>query len=171
MYGHRWSWKYRKGKHTNEHYWYVMALVDLHAAIYWIITLSHAGAGIYAQTSQYSNTIPISNNTAIVYTPYRSYTRYDLYCMSNASSTSASVVYAYSSSYMSRTNCGAGCYQLYYRNSYFSLSSTYQGIHTCRIQDSSGVYLDVHFGIYPNRFNCKWSFMSLSTIWNIHIIA
>ncbi len=120
-----------------------------------ITILFLAGAGIYALTSQYSNNIAISNNSAIVYTPYRTSTHYDLYCMSNASSTSAYVVYSYSSSYVSRTTCGAGCYRLYYRNSYFSLSSSYQGIHTCKIQDSRGIYLDVHFGIYPNGFNGK----------------
>ncbi len=126
-----------------------------------IFVVSHTGAGIYAVTSQYSNHVPLSNNSAIVWRPpsdsyWSTTTYYSLDCMSNASITSASVVYPYSSSYMSRTTCGTGCYRLYYRSRYTnSLSSSYQGIHTCRIQDSRGIYLDVHVGIYPNRFHCK----------------
>ncbi len=126
----------------------------------WIFVLSLAGAGIYVVTSQYSNSVPLSNNSAIVWRPpsasYRSTTYYILYCMSNASSTSASVVYPYIGGYVTTTTCGAGCYQLYYRSSYTnSLSSSYQGIYTCRIQDSRAIYLDIHVGIYPSSFNCK----------------
>ncbi len=116
--------------------------------------LSLTGAGIYAETSQYSNNVPLSNNDAIVWRQHSS-TYYSLYCMSNASSTSAYVLYPYSSRYVSTTTCGAGCYRLYYSGSQTSLDSTYQGIHTCRIQDSRGIYLDVHVGIYPNGFHCK----------------
>ncbi len=117
---------------------------------------------MYASSSQYSNSVPLSNNSAIVWTPYpysyysySSCTYYRLYCMSNASSTSAYVVYPYSSYYSSTSSCGTGCYQLYYSDSRTSLSSSYQGIHTCRIQDSRGIYLDVNVGIYPNGFYCR----------------
>ncbi len=110
---------------------------------------------MYAISSQYSNNVPLSNNTAIVWTSYYAFTHYNLYCMSNASNTSAYVVYPYSSAYTSTGSCGTGCYQLYYSRRYHSLSSTYQGIHTCRIKDSRGIYLDVSIGLYPNGFNCK----------------
>ncbi len=142
--------------------------IDLNQYIcYTVTSLSLTGAGIYAATSLYSNSVPLSNNSAIVwkYGYYSSYrTFYNLYCMSNASSTSASVVYPYSSSYVSRTTCGAGCYRLYYNNRYTTLSSSYQGIHTCRIRDSRGIYLDVHVGIYQYGFSCKlWSMSPTTT--------
>ncbi len=124
---------------------------------YIVTSLSLTGAGIYAETSEHSNNVPLSNNSAITWrqSSYYTTTYYSLYCMSNASSTSASVVYPYRSSYVSTTTCGTGCYRLYYRSRYTSLSSRYQGIHTCRIRDSRGIYLDVHVGKYPNGFHCK----------------
>ncbi len=130
-------------------------------------SLSLTGAGIYADTSLYSNRVPLSNNSAIVWKNGYSYsyrTFYSLYCMSNASSTSACVVYP-SSRYVSTTTCGAGCYRLYYYSRYATLSSPYQGIHTCRIRDSRGIYLDVHVGIYPNRFHCKLQLYCMCYTW------
>ncbi len=109
---------------------------------------------MYQYAGQYSNG-PLSNNSVVVWKSYYYSTHYGLYCMSNASSTSAYVIYPYSSSYSSTTTCGTGCYQLYYSNYGARLSSTYQGIHTCRIQDSTGTYWDVNVGIYPNGFYCK----------------
>ncbi len=75
--------------------------------------------------------------------------------MSNSSSSSVSayIEYPFSSSQFSTVSCGTGCYRLYSTYSYLSLS--YQGIFTCRIQDSRGSYLDLHLGIYPYGFNCK----------------
>ncbi len=124
---------------------------------YIVTSLSLTGAGIYAESSEHSNTVPLSNNSAITWrqSSYYTTTYYSLYCMSNASSTSAYALFPYSSSYVSRTTCGAGCYRLYYTGYQTSLSSSYQGIYTCRIQDSRGIYLDVHVGIYPHSFSCK----------------
>ncbi len=73
---------------------------------------------------------------------------------SSSSSVSASIQYPYSGSPFSTTRCGTGCYRLYSTYSY--LRSSYQGIFTCRIQDSRGIYLYKHFGIYPYGFNCKY---------------
>ncbi len=127
--------------------------------------LPYTGAGMYASSSQYSNYVPLSNNSAIVWKSSYYSTYYRLNCMSNASSTSAYVVYPYSSGYTYTGSCGAGCYQLYYYGYYVSLSSSYQGIHTCRIQDSRGIYLDVNTGIYPYGFRCKFHFFSLQVLW------
>ncbi len=99
----------------------------------------------------YLSNQPVANNTAIVWRSY--YPLMNLYCMSNSSSSSvsASIQYPYSSSWFHTTRCGTGCYRLYSTLSY--LSSSYQGIFTCNIQDSRGIYLGLHFGIYPNGFN------------------
>ncbi len=101
-----------------------------------------------------SDYVPLANNSAIAWSdPY--YTHFDLYCMSNASSTSAYVERS-ANIYFYPTYCGTGCYRLTYWGRYGSgLSSSDQGIYTCRIQDSRGIYLDVSVGIYHDGFNCK----------------
>ncbi len=121
------------------------------------VITSFTGAGFFVLDSYYSSNEPVANNTAIVWKPFFSYYNLNLYCMSNSSSSyvSASIQYPYSSFQFSTTRCGTGCYQLY------STHSFHKGIYTCRIQDSRGVYLDLHFGMYPYGFNCKHYFMYL----------
>ncbi len=112
---------------------------------------------MYAVYSQYSNSVPLSNNSAIAWQGSY-YTTFSLYCMSNASNTSAYLIYHKNSGnhLVFHPNCGTGCYELSYYGYYgSSLSSSDQGIYTCRIQDSRGIYLDVSVGIYPDGFNCK----------------
>ncbi len=110
-----------------------------------------AGAGLYAESSYYSNRIPLPNNSALVWrSPTSRYLEMDIYCMSNSSSsTTGSLLTPYGSA-LSRTSCGIGCYRVYSSSS--SLSSSYQGIYTCRIADSKGISLDVNFGIYPYSY-------------------
>ncbi len=121
-----------------------------------------AGAGLYAESSYYSNRIPLSNNSALVWkhSTY-SYNEMDIYCMSNSSSSSTGSLLTPYGNALSRTSCGIGCYRMYSSSS--SLSSPYQGIYTCRIADSRGISLDVNFGIYPYsyRYNgkCKSHFL------------
>ncbi len=71
----------------------------------------------------------------------------DIYCMSNSSSYLTGSLMTPNGSALSHTSCGIGCYRVYSNSS--SLSSSYQGIYTCRIADSRGISLDVNFGIYP----------------------
>ncbi len=114
------------------------------------------GAGLYARSSLYSNQIPLSNNSALVWrSSTSSYLEMDIYCMSNSSSSSTGTLLTPYGWALSRTSCGIGCYRVYSSSS--SLSSSYQGIYTCRIADSRGVSLDVNFGIYPYsyRYHCK----------------
>ncbi len=114
------------------------------------------GAGLYVRSSLYSNQIPLSNNSALVWrSPTYSYLEMDIYCMSNSSSSSTGTLLTPYGSALSHTSCGIGCYQVYSSSS--SLSSSYQGIYTCRIADSRGISLDVNFGIYPYsyRYHCK----------------
>ncbi len=115
-----------------------------------------AGAGLYAKSSYYSNRIPLSNNSALVWrSPTYSYNELDIYCMSNSSSSSTGSLLTPYGWALSRTSCGIGCYRVYSSSS--SLSSSYRGIYTCRIADSRGISLDVNFGIYPYsyRYSCK----------------
>ncbi len=119
------------------------------------------GAGIFVSNSYYLSNEPVANNTAIVWRKSSYSTKVNLYCMSNSSSSSVSarIQYPYSSGYFYSTRCGTGCYQLYSTYSYY-LNSDYYGIFTCRIQDSRGIYLYLHFGIYRHGFICKQVFSS-----------
>ncbi len=119
------------------------------------------GGGIYAQSSLYSNSIAMANNSALVWKSSTYNYEMDIYCMSNSSSSSTGSVMTPSSNPLSTTSCGVGCYQMYSTSS--SLSSTYQGIYTCRIADSNGDYLDFNFGIYPYsyRYICKYTELCL----------
>ncbi len=116
------------------------------------------GGGIYARSSLYSNRIAMANNSALVWKyPTSGYYTHemDIYCMSNSSSSSTGSVIAATYNPLSTSSCGVGCYRMYSLSS--SLNSSYQGIYTCRIADSNGVYLDINFGIYPynSRYSCK----------------
>ncbi len=113
----------------------------------------------------YSNNVLLANNSAIVIYYSSMYRDLHIYCMSNASSTSASVIQPGSQN-LSTTTCGPGCYKLsisiyelfYYCPGYWygqSLNSSDEGIYTCRIRDSRGIYLDVNVGIYLDEFSCK----------------
>ncbi len=116
-----------------------------------MILFSLTGAGLYAQSSLYSNQIPLSNNSALVWrsSTYSSI-EMDIYCMSNSSSSATGTLLTPYGWALSRTSCGVGCYRVYSSSS--SLSSSYQGIYTCRIADSRGISLDVNFGIYPYSY-------------------
>ena len=82
---------------------------------------------------------------------------FQLYCQSNSTSSSVGSIIGDYSYYLSQSNCGAGCYYVYRFSSSWSYSywSSYQGVYTCRIPDSTGAYLDVNVGIYPVGFSCK----------------
>ncbi len=87
--------------------------------------------------------------------------------MSNSTSSSTGSVIAPSYNPLSTTSCGVGCYRMYSRSS--SLSSAYQGIYTCRIADSDGVYLDIHFGIYPYSYRNTCKYLKLCWRWYIYL--
>ena len=135
-----------------------------------------AGAGIYVTTSQLSysssslpnNSIITSNTDSFGY--WSSYTRMEFYCCSNSTSGSTGTFigvngnsysgninierYSYSSS-------TAGCMRLYLHKSYRSssqyyLSSSEQGIYTCRMPDSAGRNIDVSVGIYRHGYTSKF---------------
>ncbi len=122
----------------------------------WLLFIT--GAGIFVLDSYYSSNQPVANNSAIVWKSSSYYNKVNLYCISNSSSSSVSAYlqYPYGNPFNSR-RCGIGCYRWYSTESY--LRSSNQGIFTCRIQDSRGIYLDLHFGMYPFEFNCKLIFL------------
>ncbi len=129
------------------------------------------GGGIYARSSLYSNYIAMANNSALVWksSTYSYYIIYEMeiYCMSNSSSSSTGSVIASSYDPFSTSSCGVGCYQMYSSSSY--LSSSHQGIYTCRIADSNGVYLDINFGIYlyNSRYSCKHAELYFKVLCNV----
>ncbi len=125
------------------------------------------GGGIYAQSSFYSNSIAMANNSALVWKSAYIY-KMDIYCMSNSSSSyTGNVIRTPYSNALSETSCGVGCYRMY--STYSSLSSSYQGIYTCRIADSNEDYLDINFGIYPydSRYSCKHAELYFKVLCNV----
>lgn len=107
-----------------------------------------------------------SHSYALVDTGYSSNNRFQMFCCSNTSSPSGSFTYPtgrVSSNdhwqaqvrIYTGSHGNAGCYRFSYRyRDDFSLSS-YSGIHTCRIADSRGNYLNINIGLYDETFRSK----------------
>lgn len=53
------------------------------------------------------------------------------------------------------------------RGSEFALTSSQQGVYTCRIPDQSGMIVDISIGIYPNGFNSGFNLL-LCTKTSLH---
>ena len=136
-----------------------------------------AGAGIYVSRSQLSySSSSLPNNSIITSnTGYYSYhgsgTRMSFYCCSNSTTSGSTGIFLgiNGNSYSGRirvqrysySNSYAGCmyislqkaYAFYYQN---FLSSSEEGIYTCRIPDSAGRNIDVSVGIYRQYYTSKF---------------
>ena len=142
-----------------------------------------AGAGIYVSSSQLSySSRSLPNNSIITsYTgsiSYRSsYTRMGFYCCSNSttSGSTGTLIGVNGNSYSGRfsfqrysySNSYAGCMYIYLQKTYGSsqnyLSSSEEGIYTCRMPDSAGRNIDVNVGIYRHGYPSK--FIRLVQFW------
>ena len=135
------------------------------------------GAGIYVSVSQLSySSLSLPNNSIITsnsgyYSRYSSANRMGFYCCSNSTTSGSTGTflgvngypysgkitvqrYSYSHSY-------AGCMYLYLYKAYRSysqnvLSSSEEGIYTCRMPDSTGRNIDVNVGIYRHGNTSKF---------------
>ena len=136
-----------------------------------------AGAGIYVTNSWLSySSLSLPNNSIITtYTGYlsrsyryKTYRRMGFYCCSN-STTSGSFLGLNGNSYSGRitvqhynsSHVYAGCIYLYLNEpgnpfSQNVLSSSEQGIYTCRMPDSAGRNIDVSVGIYRPGYASKF---------------
>ena len=134
-----------------------------------------AGAGIYVTNSQLSySSSSLPNNSIITsYTgsfSYRySYTRIGFYCCSNSTTSRSTFIGINGNSYSGTINVErygsshsyAGCMHLYlqkrsYSNSQYYLSSSEEGIYTCRMPDSAGRSIDVSVGLYRHGYGSKF---------------
>ena len=134
------------------------------------------GAGIYVSNTQLSyNILSLHNNSIIsTYTgsvSYRySYTRMAFYCCSNSSISGSTGTFiglngnSYSGKFSfqrySSSSSYAGCMYIYLNKVYGSfqnyLSSSEEGIYTCRMPDSTGRNTDVSVGIYRHGYTSKF---------------
>ena len=136
-----------------------------------------AGAGIYVTTSQLSySSSSLPNNSIITsstgsYSYYSSRTRMGFYCCSNSttSGSTGTFIGINGNSYSGTINVErygsssslAGCMRLYlqkrsYSNSQYYLSSSEEGIYTCRMPDSAGRSIDVSVGLYRDGYGSKF---------------
>ena len=137
-----------------------------------------AGAGIYVTTSQLSYRSSSLHNNSIITTYtgsvsyYSSYTRMAFYCCSNSTSGHTGTFiglngnrYSYSGrisfQYYTSSSGNAGCMYISLSKNYRSysqnyLSSSEEGIYTCRMPDSAGRNIDVSVGIYRHGYTCKF---------------
>ena len=134
-----------------------------------------AGAGIYVTNSWLSySSLSLPNNSIITtYTGYlsrsyryKTYRRMGFYCCSN-STTSGSFLGLNGNSYSGRitvqrfssSSSVAGCMYIYLDGYYYNqnyLSSSEQGIYTCRMPDSAGRNIDVSVGMYRQSYGSKF---------------
>ena len=124
---------------------------------------SLAGAGMYAELSSGLTRVALPNNSAVVWESRYYFTyRYslDLYCMSNSTSNSSGTVILtdHSVGNPETSFCGVGCLRIHKISSRLQ---NFDGIHTCRILDSQGTFLDVNFGIYFYRFKREFQFIQI----------
>ena len=136
----------------------------------------YTGAGIYVTyslgtgTSVNSQTAQPNNSYAIVDTAGSnrgSYTRFEMYCCSNSSSSRATFTLpnnvVISSNYgniryrrYTGSNTYAGCARFYYYYyPYDNFYLDYTGIYTCNIGDSRGNNIAVSIGLYSEGFNSE----------------
>ena len=117
-----------------------------------------AGAGIYVEGSQYINSKPVANNTALHFKTSNCQRYYcdavSIYCYSSATSARVSVVLPNGSekftgiysTYIIEQVSPSG---LHFKNMRYYTPP--QGIYTCRMPDSNGNTLEMSFGLYyPN---------------------
>ena len=146
-----------------------------------------AGAGIYVTNSQLSySSSSLPNNSIITSTTgsvgrsyyryryhYKTYRRMGFYCCSksNTSGSTGSFIGSYSGRFsvqrFSSSSNVAGCIYIYLDGSYHSqnyLSSSQQGIYTCRMPDSAGRNIDINVGIYRHGYTSKFVIFSPSTL-------
>ena len=99
---------------------------------------------------------------------YKNYRRMGFYCCSNSttSGSTGSFVGVNGNSYSGRISVQrfssssnvAGCMYIYLDGSYYTqnyLSSSEEGIYTCRMPDSTGRNIDVHVGIYRHGYTSE----------------
>ena len=153
-----------------------------------------AGAGIYVTNSQLSySSLSLPNNSIITtYTgsvgryryrySYRYHYRYSIYrrmgfyCCSNSTSGSTGSFIgrngntysgSFSVEHYSSSHSYAGCMHIYLDTSHYSqnyLSSSEEGIYTCRMPDSTGRNIDVNVGIYRHGYGSEFILFCTSTL-------
>ena len=137
-----------------------------------------AGAGIYVSTNWLSySSLSLPNNSIITshtgsFSYRSSYTRMGFYCCSNSTTSGSTGTLigvngnSYSGSFSfqrySYSNSLAGCMYISLQKAYHSysqnvLSSSEQGIYTCRMPDSAGRNIDVNVGIYRHGYTSKFN--------------
>ena len=137
-----------------------------------------AGAGIYVTNSQLSYSSSSLHNNSIIttYTGYlsrysyrsKTYRRMGFYCCSNSTTlrSTGSFIGLNGNSYSGRISVQrfsssssiAGCMYIYLDGSYYTqnyLSTSEEGIYTCRMPDSAGRNIDVSVGIYRQGYASK----------------
>jgi len=148
--------------------------MHIHVTLKFVLT----GAGIYASTTWLSySSLSLHNNSIITtYTGYishrSSYTRMGFYCCSNSSISGSTGTFiglngnSYSGKFSFQrygsSSSYAGCMYIYlykgYRSSQNYLSSSEEGIYTCRMPASTGRNIDVSVGIYRNGYNSEFAY-------------
>ena len=135
------------------------------------------GAGIYVSSTWLSySSLSLHNNSIITsyngyYSQYNSANRMAFYCCSNSTISGSTGTfiglngYFYSGRFSvqrySSSSSYAGCMYIYLSKIYGSysqnyLSSSEEGIYTCRMPDSAGRNVDVSVGIYRHGYACKF---------------
>ena len=118
---------------------------------------------------QYGSSQAMANNSIVVASSCSSYVRFDFYCCTNRSSVSGAeligrdnynVMYSYRRDIMQAYSFYSDCvrfrsYDYYGYGCSYYFTSSYQGVYTCKMADSNGIYQDFSMGIYPNGFSCK----------------
>ena len=129
------------------------------------------------------SSLSLPNNSIITtYTGSRdfwsSYTRMSFYCCSNSntSGSTGTLIGVNGNSYSGRISIErysylsstAGCMRLYlyksYGNSQSYLSTSEQGIYTCRMPDLAGRNIDVNVGIYRHGYGSKFQFSTYTAV-------
>ena len=123
----------------------------------------------YSSLSLHNNSIITSYTGSVSY--YSSYTRMAFYCCSNSSisGSTGTLIGLNGNSYSGRfrfqryssSSSYAGCMYISLSKNYNSysqnyLSSSAEGIYTCRMPDSAGRNIDVSVGIYRHGYTCKF---------------
>ena len=132
------------------------------------------GAGIYVTNSRLSySSLSLPNNSIITtytgylsrsYYRYKNYRRMGFYCCSNSttSGSTGTFIGLNGNSYSGRISVErysyyAGCMYISLQKAYssyyqYTLSSSEEGIYTCRMPDSAGRNVDVSVGIYRHGY-------------------
>ena len=138
-------------------YIYFQLRIILYSILQIIITIEYhslyAGAGIFVEGSQFINSKPVANNTALRFKTSSCYycTKVNVYCYSSATAARVSVVLPdgseqFTSRYSSYIIEQVSPSGLHFWNSRYYTPP--QGIYTCRMPDSNGNTLEMSFGLY-----------------------